>query len=107
MSERQAEDSLTSHETDTIAKCVCPLSIFRSPAFRTVVRLETIVSGGLSRQRAKGRVILMFSPGEENGAAAAADCPIFSEIKPDLVISLHNFPVTRFGHAACPACCPR
>lgn len=58
---------------------------------------------GLGRERpAKGRVILMFQPAEENGAGAAAVLadPKFSEIKPDLVFSLHNFPGIRFGHAA-------
>ncbi|MBW0365493.1 amidohydrolase [Ensifer adhaerens] len=54
------------------------------------------------KRPAKGRAILMFQPAEENGAGAAAVLadPKFSEIRPDLVFSLHNFPGLSFGHAA-------
>lgn len=58
---------------------------------------------GLGRKRpAKGRAILMFQPAEENGAGAAAVLadPKFADIKPDLVLSLHNFPGIGLGHAA-------
>ncbi|MGO4622652.1 M20/M25/M40 family metallo-hydrolase [Ensifer sp. 2YAB10] len=50
---------------------------------------------GLGQMRpAKGRAILMFQPAEENGAGAAEvlSDPQFTEIKPDLVFSLRNFP---------------
>jgi len=58
---------------------------------------------GLGQKRpAKGRAILMFQPAEENGAGAAAVLadPQFTEIKPNLVFSLHNFPGLSFGRAA-------
>jgi amidohydrolase len=56
---------------------------------------------GLGRQRpAKGRVVLLFQPAEENGAGAAAVLadPKFMALKPDLALSLHNFPGVRTGH---------
>lgn len=48
---------------------------------------------------ARGRVILMFQPAEENGAGAAAVVadPRYSEIKPDWAFSLHNLPEVPFG----------
>ncbi|KQV27500.1 peptidase M20 [Rhizobium sp. Root1203] len=57
---------------------------------------------GLGRKRpARGRVVLMFQPAEENGAGAAAVLadPKFAALKPDLALSLHNFPGVRLGHA--------
>lgn len=54
----------------------------------------------LSRTRpARGRVILMFQPAEENGAGAAAVVadPRYPEIKPDWAFSLHNMPEVPLG----------
>jgi len=56
---------------------------------------------GLGHERpAKGRVILMFQPAEENGAGAAAVLadPKFATLTQDLSLSLHNFPGIRLGH---------
>ncbi|MEY8840841.1 amidohydrolase, partial [Cribrihabitans sp. XS_ASV171] len=56
----------------------------------------------LGRNRpARGRVILLFQPAEEDGAGAArviAD-PKFAEIIPDYAFALHNFPGVPLGHA--------
>lgn len=55
---------------------------------------------GLGHKRpAQGRVVLMFQPAEENGAGAAAVLadPKFAALKPDLALSLHNFPGVRLG----------
>jgi amidohydrolase len=48
----------------------------------------------------KGRVVLLFQPAEENGAGAAAVLadPEFATLKPDMALSLHNFPGIRLGH---------
>ena len=49
----------------------------------------------LSRQRpTKGKVHLLFQPAEETGEGAAAVLadPKFAAIKPDMGVSLHNFP---------------
>lgn len=57
---------------------------------------------GLGRKRpARGRVVLMFQPSEENGAGAAAVLadPKFAVLMPDLALSLHNFPGVGLGHA--------
>ncbi len=59
------------------------------------------VATALGAQRpAKGRVVLLFQPAEENGAGAAAVLadPKFAEVRPDLSVSLHNFPGARRGH---------
>ncbi|MBB3542150.1 MULTISPECIES: amidohydrolase [unclassified Rhizobium] len=59
------------------------------------------VAKGLGQMRpARGRAILMFQPAEENGAGAAAVLadPKFAALKPDLSLSLHNFPGVRLGH---------
>lgn len=56
----------------------------------------------LSRRRpAKGRVLLMFQPAEEDGAGAAAVLadPNFAPIAPDWALSLHNLPGVPLGHA--------
>lgn len=57
----------------------------------------------LSRQRpARGRVVLMFQPAEEDGfgaAAVVADAK-FAAIKPDWAFAIHNLPGLPFGHAA-------
>ncbi|MBL0373739.1 amidohydrolase [Rhizobium sp. KVB221] len=58
---------------------------------------------GLSRQRpARGRVVLLFQPAEENGAGAAAVIadPRFTEIAPDISFSLHNMPGMPLGQVA-------
>ena len=48
----------------------------------------------------KGRVVLLFQPAEENGAGAAAVLadPQFATLKPDMALSLHNFPGIPLGH---------
>ena len=56
----------------------------------------------LGRKRpAKGRVILLFQPAEENGSGAAAVLadPRFPALKPDWAFALHNMPGVPFGHA--------
>ncbi len=57
----------------------------------------------LSRQRpARGRVILMFQPAEEDGAGAArvvAD-PAFAQIAPDYAFAIHNMPGMPLGDVA-------
>ena len=53
------------------------------------------------RRPAKGRVILMFQPAEEDGSGAAkvlAD-PRYPTLKPDWAFALHNMPGLPFGHA--------
>jgi len=65
----------------------------------------------LSRHRpAKGRVILMFQPAEEDGSGAAAVIrdPKFADLHPDWAFSLHNFPGIPLGEcwlAAGPLSC--
>lgn len=57
----------------------------------------------LSRRRpARGRVVLMFQPAEEDGfgAAAVVADPKFAAIKPDWAFAIHNLPGLPFGHAA-------
>jgi amidohydrolase len=57
---------------------------------------------GLARNRpARGRVVLMFQPAEENGAGAAAVVADsrFGEIAPDLSFSCHNMPGIPLGRA--------
>lgn len=53
------------------------------------------------RRPARGRVILMFQPAEENGSGAAAVLadPRFAVLKPDWAFALHNMPRTPFGHS--------
>ena len=60
------------------------------------------VARWLGRNRpARGRVILMFQPAEEDGAGAAKviDDPQFDQITPDYALSLHNMPAVPLGHA--------
>lgn len=60
------------------------------------------VSRLLSRNRpAKGRVILMFQPAEEDGSGAAAVLadPRWPDLRPDWAFSLHNAPGHALGHA--------
>lgn len=56
----------------------------------------------MSRQRpARGRVILMFQPAEEDGSGAAAVLadPAFAALKPDWAFAIHNLPGMALGHA--------
>lgn len=56
----------------------------------------------LSRKRpAKGRVVLMFQPAEEDGSGAAAVIadPQFPQIAADWALSLHNMPGVALGQA--------
>jgi amidohydrolase len=56
----------------------------------------------LSRQRpARGRVVLMFQPAEEDGSGAAAVIadPRWPGLRPDWAFSLHNAPGHALGHA--------
>lgn len=58
---------------------------------------------GLSRQPiARGRVVLLWQPAEEDGSGAAAVLkdPRFTEIRPDFAYSLHNMPGLAFGTVA-------
>lgn len=54
----------------------------------------------LARQRpTKGRVVLLFQPAEETGAGAAAVLadPAFTQLTPDMSLSLHNLPGLPLG----------
>lgn len=56
----------------------------------------------LARRRpARGRVVLMFQPAEEDGFGAAAVLadPNFADLRPDWAISLHNMPGVALGRA--------
>lgn len=56
----------------------------------------------LVRQRpARGRVVLMFQPAEEDGSGAAAVLadPQFADLRPDWALSLHNLPGVALGRA--------
>jgi amidohydrolase len=56
----------------------------------------------LARQRpARGRVILMFQPAEEDGSGAAAVLadPAFAALIPDWAFAIHNLPGVALGHA--------
>ena len=57
----------------------------------------------VARERpAKGRMVLVFQPAEENGAGAAAmlDDPRMAELGIDWFFSLHNMPGIEHGHVA-------
>ncbi len=51
---------------------------------------------------AKGRVVLMFQPAEEDGSGARAVVadPAFHEIKPDWAFAIHNEPGRPFGYVS-------
>lgn len=51
---------------------------------------------------AKGRIILMFQPAEEDGSGARAVVtdPAFQEVKPDWAFAIHNEPGRRFGYVS-------
>ncbi|MES2434306.1 MAG: amidohydrolase [Pseudomonadota bacterium] len=56
----------------------------------------------IARQRpARGRVVLMFQPAEEDGSGAAAVVadPGFAALRPDWAFSIHNMPGLPFGHS--------
>lgn len=58
------------------------------------------VARHLSRRRpARGRVVLMFQPAEEDGSGAAAVMadPEFARIRPDWAFALHNMPGVPLG----------
>ncbi|MCJ8238652.1 amidohydrolase [Peteryoungia algae] len=58
---------------------------------------------GLSRAPvARGRVVLLWQPAEEDGTGAAAVLadPRFAEIRPDVAYALHNMPGLAFGTVA-------
>lgn len=57
----------------------------------------------LARQRpARGRVVLMFQPAEEDGfgAAAVVADPGFAALRPDWAFAIHNMPGLAFGQGA-------
>lgn len=53
------------------------------------------------RPPARGRVVLLFQPAEEDGSGAAAVLadPRFADIRPDWAFALHNMPGVPLGHA--------
>lgn len=56
----------------------------------------------MSRARpARGRVVLMFQPAEEDGSGAAAVVadPRFEALRPDWAFAIHNMPGLPFGHS--------
>lgn len=55
----------------------------------------------MRRPPARGRVVLLFQPAEEDGSGAAAVLadPRFGEIAPDWALSLHNMPGVARRHA--------
>lgn len=56
----------------------------------------------IARQRpARGRVVLMFQPAEEDGSGAAAVLadPRFAALRPDWAFAIHNMPGLPFGHS--------
>lgn len=58
------------------------------------------VARGLARQKPRrGRAVLLFQPAEEDGSGAAAVIadPAFAQIRPDLALSLHNYPGLALG----------
>ena len=57
----------------------------------------------LARRRpARGRVVLMFQPAEEDGSGAAAVVgdPAFAGIRPDWAFAIHNYPGLPLGQGA-------
>lgn len=63
------------------------------------------VAEEMTRQRpASGRVVLIFQPAEETGQGAKAyrEDTKFPEIRPDMVLSLHNLPGLELGHVSLP-----
>ena len=57
----------------------------------------------ISRNRpAKGRVVLMFQPAEEDGSGAAAVVadPAYAALRPDWAFAIHNLPGLPFGMGA-------
>lgn len=65
----------------------------------------------LGRARpAKGSVVLMFQPAEEDGSGAnlVVNDPAFAPLQPDYAFAIHNMPGVPFGQVAViagPACC--
>jgi len=57
----------------------------------------------LGRTRpARGSVVLMFQPAEEDGSGAArvVSDPAFADLKPDFAFAIHNMPGLPLGHVA-------
>lgn len=60
------------------------------------------VARHLARKRpARGRVVLMFQPAEEDGSGAAAVLadPAYADIRPDWAFAIHNMPGVPLGQA--------
>lgn len=59
------------------------------------------VAATLERRPARGRVVLLAQPAEEDGSGAAAVLadPRFAELRPDWAFALHNFPGAPLGAA--------
>lgn len=53
------------------------------------------------RRPARGRVVLLFQPAEEDGSGAAAVIadPRFADLRPDMAFAWHNMPGVPLGHA--------
>ena len=67
---------------------------------------HTTILTGLARliarhPPARGRIVLLFQPAEEDGSGAAAvlSDPRFAELRPDWAFALHNMPGLPLGHA--------
>jgi amidohydrolase len=72
--------------------------------------LAAVGRGLVERRPARGRVVLLYQPAEENGQGAAAVLadPRFTELRPDFAFALHNLPgyplgqvVVRSGAFSC------
>jgi amidohydrolase len=60
-------------------------------------------AGEIAKQRpAKGKVIILFQPAEEDGSGAASmiNDPAYSQLIPDYVYAYHNLPGLPFGHVS-------
>ncbi|MEL7182663.1 MAG: amidohydrolase [Pseudomonadota bacterium] len=69
--------------------------------------MATVLGAGrmlLRRRPARGRVVLMFQPAEEDGTGAIAVCddPAFAALAPDWAFALHNMPDIKKGTAHVP-----
>jgi amidohydrolase len=54
------------------------------------------------KRPAKGKIIILFQPAEEDGSGAAAmiNDPAYQQLIPDFVYAYHNLPGLPFGHVA-------
>ena len=66
------------------------------------VTLLALASELSRRHPAKGRVVTLFQPAEEDGSGAAAIIanPHYAALRPDFVFAWHNLPGMPFGHVA-------